>query len=164
MYARCPFCSSAGIRSSENINIENHVRCAICGVVFFLEAQALKSLKTGSTEAPSPCSGSKILEKELKRLQECSHVGNEVNVEWLPGVVKQSNGRKLAEEVCNDTIYVYSRDMQESVELVRHGFLEWILNQHTRPYLALINKLITLYEDQTYETKERIIGALLKML
>jgi len=139
------------------------VRCAICGVIFSLEAQELKSDKKRSPETTYLCSGSKALEEELKRLQECSHVGNEVNVEWLPGVVKQNNGKKLAEEVCNDTIYVYSRDLQESLELVRHGFVEWMLNQHTRPYLRLINKLITLHEDQQYERKEKIIAALLNL-
>jgi hypothetical protein len=87
-----------------------------------------------------------------------------VTVEWLPGRIKYHNGKRLAEEVVGDTIFIYSENPQKVIELVRHGFAEWLLNQHTKPYRQLINKLITLFEEQQYENKEKIIEALTKLI
>ena len=70
----------------------------------------------------------------------------------------------LAEEVVNDTIFIYTESLQEALELVRHGFAEWILNQHSRPYRQLINKLITLFEEQQYERKEKTVEAIERLL
>ena len=91
-------------------------------------------------------------------------MGYEVKVQLLPGAVKYKNGKLLAEEVVNDTIFIYTENFQEALELVRHGFAEWILNQHTKPYRQLINKLITLFEEQQYERKEKTVGAIERLL
>jgi hypothetical protein len=105
------------------------------------------------------------LDSELKMLQNKVSTGYEVTVEWQPGATEfGAGGKKLAEIVRGDTIFIFSGNLDEAISLVRHGFLEWILNQHTRPYLRLINKLITLQEEQQYERKEKIIEALLKLL
>jgi len=48
--------------------------------------------------------------------------------------------------------------------LMRHGFVEWILNQHTKPYKQLVNKLITLFEEQQYQRKEQIVETLVDLL
>jgi hypothetical protein len=104
------------------------------------------------------------LDAELRLLQNKTGIGFEVTMEWRPGAVEYgSSGRKLAEIVRGDIIYIFSNNLEEAINLVRHGFLEWILNQHTRPYLALINKLISLYEEMQYERKETIIEALLNL-
>jgi len=104
------------------------------------------------------------LEVELERLKRKVGMGFEVSVRWLPGIVKHHNGRQLAEEVIGDTILIYTENPQEAVELVRHGFAEWMLNQHMKPYRQLINKLITLFEEQQYERKEKTVQALTKLM
>ena len=109
-----------------------------------------------------PCHRKLVM--ELHRLQRSTRIGYEVALEWLPGKVKYYNGKQLAEEVVGDTILIYTEELTNAIELVRHGFAEWILNQHTRPYRRLINKLITLFEEQQYEKKERTINALEKLL
>ncbi|MHA2323763.1 MAG: hypothetical protein ACXACB_00050 [Promethearchaeota archaeon] len=91
-------------------------------------------------------------------------IGYEVKVKWLPGAIKYKNTKLLAEEVVNDTIFIYTETIQEALELVHHGFAEWILNKHTKPYRQLINKLITLFEEQQYERKEKIVEAIEKLL
>jgi len=48
--------------------------------------------------------------------------------------------------------------------MVRYGFAEWILNQHSKLYRHLIKSLIVLFEEQQYERKERIVEALAKMM
>jgi len=92
-------------------------------------------------------------------------MGYEVTVDWQPAITEYGDrDRKLAEIVRGDTIIVFSPNLEEALKLVRHGFLEWILNQHTQPYLRLINKLTTLHEDQQYERKEKIIDALAQFI
>lgn len=97
-------------------------------------------------------------------MKERTRLGYEINLEWIPGFVKYQNGKQLAEEVVDDTIFIYTKNLEESLELVRHGFAEWILNQHTRPHRQLINKLITLFEEQQYEKKEKTVEAIERLL
>jgi len=104
------------------------------------------------------------LEAELEKLKRKVGIGFEVSFCWLPSTVKYKNGKQLAEEVIGDTILVYTENSQEALELVRHGFAEWILNQHTKPYRQLINKLITMFVEQQYERKEKIVEALTNLL
>jgi len=104
------------------------------------------------------------LEAELKRLKRNVGMGFEVSVMWLPGTVKHKDGKQLQEEVSGDAILIYTQEPSETIHLLAHGFAEWILNQHTKRYRLLINKLIELFEQIQYEEKERIIQALTKLM
>jgi len=53
--------------------------------------------------------------------------------------------------VKDNTILVYAED-EEALELARHGFAKWLLNQHTRKYRMLINKLIELAHARKRKT------------
>jgi hypothetical protein len=106
----------------------------------------------------------KLLADELLRIQNLTQTGCELKVELLPKVKKRRDGRQLLEEVKGNTILIYGHSLQKGVELVRHGFIEWLLNQNTQQYRLLINKLITLFEEQQYERKERIVEALTRLL
>jgi len=118
---------------------------------------------TGKSKFNPINSHNQRLEEELQRLQHMTNFGHEIVLEWLPGVAKFNNGKQLVEEVIENTIFIYDRNPQKALELVRHGFAEWILNQHTRPYRQLINKLITLFEEQHYERKEKLIESLVNI-
>jgi len=107
---------------------------------------------------------SDLLQDELYRLQQRTQIGPEVRIEWLPGIVRYQDGKRLAEEVKGNTIIIYAENTQEGIELVRHGFSEWLLNQNTKMYRQLINELISLFEDLQYERKERIVEALTRLL
>lgn len=103
------------------------------------------------------------IEKELDLLKQRTRLGYEVNVEWLPDTIKYQNGKKLVEEVSGDTIFIYTENPDEALEMVKHGFAEWMLNQHTKPYRQLINKLIELFEEQQYERKEETVEAIVRL-
>jgi hypothetical protein len=109
-------------------------------------------------------SGQELLEKELHNLQRRTGIGLELEVKWLPGQPEYHNERKLAEEVRGNTIMIYTENPRKAVELLHHGFLEWLMNRHTKPYRQLINKLITLFEDLQYENKEKTIEILERLL
>jgi|GEM_PF-2305448 len=102
--------------------------------------------------------------KELQRLQQTTNIGYEVKLQWLPGEIQFNNGKQLAEQVIGDTIFIYAKNPERALNLMRHGFMEWILNQHTSPYRQLVNKLITLFEEQYYERKEKLIESLMNIL
>jgi hypothetical protein len=114
-------------------------------------------------EAPKSFVEEKLAD-ELDRLKRMVDMGYEVEVKWLPGTPIHRHGKRLAEEVKGDTILVYAEDEDEALGLVRHGFAEWLLNQHTRKYRMLINKLIELFEEIQYEEKEKIIEAITKLM
>jgi hypothetical protein len=109
-------------------------------------------------------SGQELLEKELRNLQRRVGIGYELEVKWLPGQPEYHDERKLAEEVRGNTIMIYTDNPRKAVELLRHGFLEWLMNRHTKPYRQMINKLIALFEDLQYENKEKTIEILEKLL
>jgi hypothetical protein len=82
----------------------------------------------------------------------------------LPGRFAYRDGRKLAEEVRGDIIVIYAEDRKKALELLHHGFLEWLMNKSTAPYRRLINLFITLFEDMQYENKERILQILERLI
>jgi hypothetical protein len=60
--------------------------------------------------------------------------------------VKLRKGRQLEEEVIKDTIFIYADDLGRVIELVRQCLAEWLLNQYSKRYRMMINKLIELFE------------------
>lgn len=104
------------------------------------------------------------LQLELEKLKNKVGIGFEVNVKWLPGAIKSKDGKQLLEEVSGDTILIYAEDPDEALNLLAHGFAEWLLNQHTRKYRLLINKLIELFEEIQYQDKEKIIEVITKLM
>lgn len=119
----------------------------------------------GKTYPPKSFSQSlQILEAELERLKLKAGMGFEVKLEWLPGIEKWKNGKQLLEEVIGNTIFIYVEDLVEAIPLLAHEFSEWILNQNTKRYRLLINKLIEVFEEIQYEEKERVADAIAKLL
>lgn len=104
------------------------------------------------------------LEAELERLKRKTGMGFEASVRWLPGTIKYKNGKQLLEEVLGDVITIYVEDPTEATQLLPHGFAEWLLNQHTKRYMLLINKLIELFEQIQYQEKEKLVEALAELL
>ena len=120
--------------------------------------------KVNLTKARTEAHNQGFLKDELRSLQQRTKTGFETRVEWLPGVVRPHRGKRLAEEVKGNTVIIYADDPQEALELLRHGFMEWILNQQTKPYRQLINRLISLFEELQYDKKEKTIDALTRLL
>ena len=129
-----------------------------------LGTKEARSEEMARTRMQGDYSFQRSLEDQIWLLQQRTGVANQVKVKWLPGTIIIRNGRRLAEEVRGNTILVYAENRREAEELARHGFVEWLLNQHTKPYRNLINKLITLFEDLQYENKERIVDMLTNLL
>jgi len=104
------------------------------------------------------------LEADLEGLKRRVGMGFEVSVQWLPSTIKYKDGKQLLEEVLGDAIVIYAEDPADATKLLRHGFVEWLLNHHTKRYRLLINKLIELFEQIQYAEKEKLIDAITKLL
>lgn len=105
-----------------------------------------------------------LLETELERLKTKSGMGSEVKLEWSPGIVRHKNGKKLLEEVVGNTILIYVENLDEALPLLTHGFVEWLLNQNTKGYRLLINKLIEVFEEMQYNSKEGVVEAVSSLI
>jgi hypothetical protein len=102
--------------------------------------------------------------RKLEELKRNLSMGYEVKVEWQPGKIKFKEGKPLEEEVVGNMIFIYSEDPSKAEELLAHGFAEWLLNQHTKKYRLLINKLIEVFEQIQYEEKEKIVDAIARLM
>ncbi len=105
-----------------------------------------------------------ILEDELERLKLKTGMGFDVKLEWSPGIVNHKNGKRLLEEVRGNRIFIFVEDFNQAKQLLIHGFLEWLLNQNTKGYRLLIDKLIETFEEMQYNNKERIIEAVSRLV
>ncbi|MDH5702993.1 MAG: hypothetical protein OEY99_02160, partial [Aigarchaeota archaeon] len=101
---------------------------------------------------------------ELHVLKALVGLGGQVQLEWRPGAIEFKNGKQLQEEVRGDTVIIYAEDPEQAKELLIHGFLEWVLNEHTKGYRLLVNKLIEVFEEIHYQSKEKLLGAFTRVL
>ena len=102
-----------------------------------------------------------VLESELERLKRALDLGHELNVKWLPGCTRRSNGRRLSGEVLGETIYIYDETEPKALRTLKHEFIEYVLaSEFTAPYMRMINKLISAFEDEAYARKERVVKKL----
>jgi len=100
-----------------------------------------------------------VLEEELERLKCLLKMNYELKVIWLP-----SNNSNLSGEVKGETIYIYEKDFERALEVLRHEFLDYIISQVIEPYRQIANKLILLINEEVYKRKENLIETLTTLL
>jgi hypothetical protein len=99
------------------------------------------------------------LETELAYLKQKFPLTQEINLEWIP-----NDGPKSG-EVIDTTIRIYEADPAKALDTLRHEFIEYILmNELVAPYKQLINKLISLFEEEMYKRKEILVEKVLKIM
>jgi len=74
------------------------------------------------------------------------------------------NGRRTTVqrvEVTGTTIRIYEADQAKALEPLRHEYIEYLLTRDlVAPYKRLINKLISLFEEEVYDRKEKLVETL----
>jgi len=72
---------------------------------------------------------------------------------------------KKSGEVLDRTIYIYEEEKAKALDTLRHEFIEYVLTYElVAPYKKLVNKLISLFEEEMYDRKERLIEKLLNVM
>jgi len=101
------------------------------------------------------------LRKELDRLKKMANLGFELEVVWLPGVIKFSREDKaLRGEVLGNKIILYDEDLDDAKETLKHEFIEYLMDQAVKPYRNLVNNWISFFQDQAYSEREKTVKAL----
>jgi len=91
-------------------------------------------------------------ETELDHFRHKFQMGQELKLQWMP-----KNGPKSG-EVTGTTIRIYEA---KALDTLRHEFIEYLLiNELVAPYKRLINQLISLFEEEMYDRKEKLIERL----
>ena len=103
--------------------------------------------------------GSFILKEELERLKARAGIKTEFKVVWSPKADSKKEG-----EVVGDTIFVYSIDVDEALQTLRHEFVDTVVSSAIQPYLKLINVLLSAISEDAYKKKEDVVEKLLKLL
>ena len=85
--------------------------------------------------------------------------GYELKMLWNPDCVT-----RLAGEVKEDTIYIYTRKENEALETLRHEFLDYSISQLILPYKEVTNKLISIINEESYRMKEKLVNNLSALL
>jgi hypothetical protein len=101
----------------------------------------------------------RLLETELDHLKHEFQMGQELRLEWIP-----NNGPKSG-EVTGTMIRIYEEDERKALGTLQHEFIEYILTQDlVAPYKRLINKLISLFEEEMYDRKEKLVERLQELV
>ncbi len=82
----------------------------------------------------SRASNQKLLETTLGELKERFNYGHNLSLRWEPRVDRGLDG-----EVRGNTILVYVIDIESAVKTVKHEFLEYLLDPHTKELQGVIN-------------------------
>jgi hypothetical protein len=99
------------------------------------------------------------LETELHHLRQKFQMGHELTIQWIP-----NDGPKSG-EVNGTTIRIYEAELIKALDTLRHEFIEYVLTQDlVAPYKRMINKLISLFEEEMYDRKERLIQRLQEVM
>jgi hypothetical protein len=126
-----------------------------------------KPKTTSKREVGSAKSGFEAkLQNELRRLQQKTGLGLELEVLWMPNHVKRNvEGKQLSGEVLGNTIYIYEKDVGEALKTLKHEFFDCIIShQIEKPYKDFINRLIGLFEVEMYKRKEKLVDRLSKLV
>jgi hypothetical protein len=99
-----------------------------------------------------------MLEKELDCLKQKSTTNRNLKVLWIPKTDHTKEG-----EVIGNTIYVYSANLADALETLRHEFFDAMICTASKPYLDLINALLSVISEQAYSKKEKVVESLVKM-
>jgi len=96
----------------------------------------------------------KFLEDELRKLEKstCNH-NKELEIIWIPKLDAKKEG-----EVIGNTIYIYSTRSQMALETLRHEFFDLIVSNAIKPYMSLVNALLSVIGEVVIRAKRRLLN------
>jgi len=104
-------------------------------------------------------SNQKKLLVEFDRLQKITGHMHNFDVAWSP-----QNNSQVEGKVEDNTITIYSENIKDALDTLQHEFVDYMISQAIKPYITLVNSLISILTKEAYETKERSVEALLSLI
>lgn len=96
---------------------------------------------------------------QLEYLKRTLKAGYELDVNWLPG-----ENEKLHGEVKGNSICIYDEDEEEALQTLKHEFIDYLVSGAIKPYEKLANLLISLFNEDAYAKKEKLVEALCRLI
>jgi len=98
------------------------------------------------------------LHLELAKLHQISKIKKHFKVKWIPQEQSSIEGK-----VDGDTITIYSENMEDALDTLRHEFIDYLISQAIRPYIEIINVLLFVLSQDGYDKKEDIVEKLVQL-
>ena len=104
-------------------------------------------------------SNQKKLQATLDRLQKVTGNNGQFDVTWLP-----LDNSEIEGKVEGNTIIIYSKNITDALDTLQHEFVDYVTSQAIKPYITLVNSLMSIITKEAYETKEGTVESLLKLI
>ena len=100
-----------------------------------------------------------LLVAELDRLQKITDNNQQFDLIWSP----QSNSQ-IEGKVDENTITIYSKNIEDAMNTLQHEFVDYIISQAIKPYVKLVNLLMSMITKDAYEIKEDAVESMLRLM
>lgn len=100
-----------------------------------------------------------LLLAEPDRLQKITGNNQQFDLIWSPQSDSQIEGK-----VGENTITIYSENIVDAMDTLQHEFVDYVISQAIKPYVKLVNLLMSIITKDAYETKEDAVEYLLKLM
>ncbi|MGH1522543.1 MAG: hypothetical protein ACRBB2_09400 [Nitrosopumilus sp.] len=99
------------------------------------------------------------LVSELNRLQKIIGNNEKFDLVWSP-----PNDSQIEGKVDGNTITIYSEDIANAIDTLQHEFVDYVISQAIKPYIKLVNSLMSIITKDAYETKEDAVESMLRLM
>ncbi|WP_316507112.1 hypothetical protein [Nitrosopumilus sp.] len=100
-----------------------------------------------------------LLVAELDKLQKITCTNQQFDLIWSP----QSNSQ-IEGKVDGNTITIYSENLTDAIDTLQHEFVDYVISQAIKPYVKLVNVLMSIITKDAYDTKEDAVESLLRLM
>ena len=102
---------------------------------------------------------SNILKDELEKLKQITGINAGYKIVWTPKIESKKEG-----EVLGETIYIYSCNLETAVHTLQHEFFDILVCRTNKPYVEVINTLLSVISEKTYQEKEEVVEILVRLV
>ena len=102
---------------------------------------------------------SSILKDELENLEQITRTNTGCKIVWTPKIESKKEG-----EVLGKTIHIYSCNLKDAIHTLQHEFFDILICRTNKPYVEIINMLLSIIFEKTYHEKEEIVEILVRLV
>ena len=101
----------------------------------------------------------KRLASELNRLQKITGNNDKFDLVWSPQSDSDIEGK-----VEGNAITIYSEDIAGAIDTLQHEFVDYVISQAIKPYVKMVNSLMSIITKEAYEIKEDAVESMLRLM
>jgi len=101
---------------------------------------------------------SDILKDELEKLEKITGINTRYKIVWIPKIESRKEG-----EVVGKIIYIYSCNLKDATHTLQHEFFDILICRTNKPYVDVINALLSIISEKAYQEKEEVVEILVRL-